>query len=73
VPEQQIDHRSYAEQGIDQIPTIHDGYASREIREKNNLIKQLSEQLKELGARLKEKGAQTFDRIGELLQRSRSA
>lgn len=87
-PEQQIDHRSYAEQGKDQIPTIHEGYASREIearggiseraeinrdiRERNTLIKQLSEQLKELGARLKEKGAQTFDRIGELLQRSRS-
>lgn len=88
-PEQQIDHRSYETQGKDQIPTIHEGYASREIearggiseraeinrdiREKNSLIKQLSEQLKELGARLKEKGAQTFDRIGELLQRSRSA
>ena len=88
-PEQQIDHRSYVEQGIDQIPTIHEGYASREIearggiseraeinrdiREKNTLIKQLSEQLKELGNRLKEKGAQTFDRIGELLQRSRGA
>ena len=88
-PEQQIDHRSYEAQGKDQIPTIHEGYASREIearggiseraeinrdiREKNSLIKQLSEQLKELGARMKEKGAQTFDRIGELLQRSRSA
>lgn len=87
-PEQQIDHRSYEEQGIDQIPTIHEGYASREIearggiseraeinreiKEKNSLIKQLSEQLKELGNKLKEKGAQTFDRIGELLQRSRS-
>lgn len=88
-PEQQIDHRSYAEQGIDQIPTIHEGYASRqiearggvsdraeinrEIKEKNSLIKQLTEQLRELGEKLKEKGAQTIDRIGELLQRSRNA
>lgn len=64
-PEQQIDHRSYAAQGIEQIPTVHEGYASREIearggisdraelnrkiREKNNLLKQLIEQVKELG------------------------
>lgn len=88
-PERQIDHRSYAEQGKDQIPTIHEGYASREIearggiseraeinrdiRERNTLLEKLSEQLKELGARLKEKGAKTFDRIGDLIQRSRSA
>lgn len=26
---QQIDHRSYAEQGIDKAPTIHEGYSAR--------------------------------------------
>lgn len=30
-PDSQIDHRSYADQGIDKIPTIHEGYAAREI------------------------------------------
>lgn len=30
-PEQQIDHRSLKEQGLDRIPTIHEGYASRQI------------------------------------------
>lgn len=29
--EQQIDHRSYARQGVDQIPTIHEGYAARQM------------------------------------------
>lgn len=85
--DQQIDHRSYADQGIDLIPTIHEGYASREtenkggvseraeinreIKEKNQLIRQLSAQLKEMSAKLIERGSQAFDRIGELLQRSR--
>ena len=30
-PEQHIDHRSYAEQGIEQIPTRHEGYAARKL------------------------------------------
>lgn len=30
-PEQYIDHRSYAERGIEQIPTVHEGYAARKI------------------------------------------
>lgn len=87
-PEQQIDHRSYVKQGIEQIPTIHEGYASREIevrggvserceinreiRKRNQYIKQITEQLKELREKIKEKGAQTVERIRELLQRSRS-
>lgn len=77
--EQQIDHRSYQERGIDQIPTIHEGYASREmeargsvsdraqvnreIQEKNHLISQLSQQLKELAERMKEKARDINDRI----------
>ena len=59
-PEQQIDHRSYEAQGKDQIPTIHEGYASRRmeargqisdraevnrsIRDKNRLIRQITEE-----------------------------
>ncbi len=63
-PEQQIDHRSNAARGIDDIPTIHEGYAARameergdvsermeinrQIRLKNDLIHQLIEILKEI-------------------------
>ena len=65
-----IDHRSYARQGIDQIPTVHEGYAARqiaakgeiservqinnEIREKNSLIKRIAEQLKAIGEEIKQ-------------------
>lgn len=63
-PEQQIDHRSNAARGIDDIPTIHEGYAARaieargevsermeinrEIRRKNDLIHRLIDLLKEI-------------------------
>lgn len=63
-PKQQIDHRSNAARGIDDIPTIHEGYAARameargdvsdrmeinrHIRLKNDLIHQLVETLKEI-------------------------
>ena len=37
-PEQQIDHRSYERQGKkDGIPTIHEGYAAREIEKRGKL------------------------------------
>ena len=68
--ENQIDHRSYARQGIEQKPTIHEGYASRkmeargyvsdraeanrEIREDNRLIRKLSQEIKELEEQVKE-------------------
>lgn len=63
-PEQQIDHRSNVARGIDDIPTIHEGYAARameergevsdrmeinrEIRRNNDLIHRLIELLKEV-------------------------
>ena len=31
-----IDHRSYKEQGIDLIPTIHEGYEVRAMEKKGN-------------------------------------
>lgn len=62
--EDRIDHRSNAARGIDDIPTIHEGYAARameargdvsermeinrQIRLKNDLIHQLIETLKEI-------------------------
>lgn len=64
-----IDHRSYARQGIDQQPTIHEGYTARkiaaaghesdrvranvEIRERNRLLRSLVSQLKAIGERIK--------------------
>ena len=63
-PENHIDHRSYARQGIDQEPTIHEGPAARqmeargevsdrceqnrEIRERNRLMAILKAQLEEV-------------------------
>lgn len=38
-PEQQIDHRSYERQGKkDVIPTIHEGYAAREMEKRGKLV-----------------------------------
>ena len=67
--ENKIDHRSYERQGIDQIPTIHEGYAARkiaaaggtsecveinnEIREKNSLLQKIASQLKTIGEEIK--------------------
>lgn len=64
-----IDHRSYERQGIDQEPTIHEGFVARklvaqgktsgrvqineEIRERNKLLKKLAEGLKSIGEELK--------------------
>ena len=63
-----IDHRSYARQGIDQQPTIHEGYTARKIaaaghnsdrvqenvaiRERNRLLSTLVRQIKAIGERV---------------------
>jgi len=65
-----IDHRSYARQGIDQIPTVHEGYAARqlvaqglpservqlndEIRQRNTLLQRIATQLKTIGEEIKQ-------------------
>lgn len=36
-PEQQIDHRSYERQGIEQVPTIHEGYVARQIEQRGEV------------------------------------
>lgn len=72
--EQRIDHRSYKEQGIDQLPTVHLGKTSSEMQKKgiknkraelNNQIKELNKQkvialqeYKELKAKLDKEKAQ---------------
>ena len=69
--DKQIDHRSYQDRGIEQIPTIHEGYAARqieakgqvsdlcqmnrEIRARNKILERFQEQLKTM-----KKQMQTF-------------
>ena len=84
--EQQIDCRSYEAQGIEQIPTIHEGYASRqiearlgvsdrakvnqEIRKRNLLLRQITKELKQAAEQLR---AFFFEkRISELLKEPES-
>lgn len=61
---ERIDHRSYERQGVDQIPTIHEGYAARQmaaegrfseriqfnedIRKRNSLLKKITAELNNL-------------------------
>jgi hypothetical protein len=35
--EQQLDHRSYKRQGVDKTPTVHEGYAARQMEQQGNL------------------------------------
>ena len=69
-PEIQIDHRSNEARGIEEEPTIHEGYVAREIEQnggisercelnreiqrRNSLLRQIKEQLQELGHQLAE-------------------
>lgn len=66
--EQQIDHRSFAEQGKEEEPTIHEGYVARKIEkqgglseiceqnrqiiQRNNLLKQIQAELKNIKEKL---------------------
>lgn len=68
--EKQIDHRSYERQGIEQLPTKHEGWYARkldkdgkqswkierneEIKSKNTLLDQIKEELKKLAREMKE-------------------
>jgi hypothetical protein len=67
---QQIDHRSFVRQGVEQIPTIHEGPAVREmekrglrtrvgdfnrwVRATNQMLRKVKAKLQELGALLQE-------------------
>ena len=76
--EERVDHRSYERQGIEQVPTRHEGYAARmieerggisEIREANRLIRKINDLLrsaKEAGIELIER----FYKLREKLRRS---
>lgn len=65
-----IDHRSYARRGIDQIPTVHEGYTARkivagggtsplvslnnEIRQGNQILAQTAENLRQIDIEIKQ-------------------
>ena len=65
-----IDHRSYERQGIDRIPTVHEGVVARkiaaeggkselieknnEIRRRNSLLQSLAAQFKAIGEKIKQ-------------------
>ena len=60
---ERIDHRSYARQGIEQIPTLHEGPAVRQMEARgiatdkgslNRLIRATNQKLREIARRIKE-------------------
>ena len=76
-PEQQIDHRSYKRQGIEQVPTIHEGHVAREMgdrseRVQTNIdIKAGNRDLSSLSAtiaKIQEEARTLFRRIAELTE-----
>ena len=78
-----IDHRSYERQGIDQIPTVHEGLAARkiasagrrsdlieknnEIKRKNSLLRSIAVQLKAIGEEIKQLAAELTRERGEVI------
>lgn len=68
--EKKIDHRSYERQGLEQIPTVHEGYVARqieskggtselcqqnrEIKAKNSILRGIIEELKIVGKQIKQ-------------------
>ena len=80
-PEERIDHRSYARQGIDKEPTIHEGIVARqmeaegnvadrcqinrEIRERNSIREQIRKIAEEITKLITEKARSIYERYKE--------
>ena len=49
-PERHIDHRSHKERGLDVLPTIHEGYAAREIEKRGGVSDrcEMNKEIKEI-------------------------
>lgn len=69
-----IDHRSYARQGVEQIPTVHEGPAVRQMESRgiatdkgslNRLIRATNRRLREIARRIKE----LLDAIAEIREK----
>lgn len=76
-PENKIDHRSYERQGVEQIPTIHEGHVAREMgdrseRVQTNIdIKASNRDLSSLSAtiaKIQEEARKLFRQIAELTE-----
>ena len=65
--------KSYEAQGIDRMPTIHEGYGEKaeENREKNRLIKLYNELARKTKELIKELGAEILGRTDEILGKNR--
>lgn len=80
-----VDHRSYAEQDIEKIPQIHEGYEARkiereggisercqynrEVAEKNSLLEKITAEIKNLSEELTRRGNELNERLSAILQR----
>lgn len=69
----QIDHRSYERQGKEQLPTVHEGYAAREIERKGGISERCQENRKirennRLLAELRSKIDQVKEKLQDLLK-----
>ena len=80
--DKQIDHRSYARQGIDKVPTIHEGVVARqmevegktadrcqinrEVRERNSLKQQIRDIAEEITKLITEKARSIYGRFEKL-------
>lgn len=42
-PEKQMDHRSYERQGLEQIPTIHEGYVARQMEQRGEVSERMEQ------------------------------
>ncbi|MDF3265992.1 MobQ family relaxase [Lactiplantibacillus plantarum] len=76
-PEQQIDHRSYERQGVEQVPTIHEGHVAHEMGDRservqtNNDIKAGNRDLSSLSAtiaKIQEEARKLFRQIAALTE-----
>lgn len=84
-PEDQIDHRSNADRGIDLEPTIHEGYTARaieakggvselcqvnrDIKQRNSLLIQIRQQLQAIAQRIKDLIGSRNEPIGSIMGR----
>ena len=69
-PEQQIDHRSNRDRGIEAEPTIHEGYAAKQIKAHGGVSDRI-EINEEIKARNLERRKKKHEQLRDLIQRSR--
>jgi len=76
-PENKIDHRSYERQGVEQIPTIHEGHVAREMGDRSERVqtnidvKAGNRELRGLSAtiaKIQEEARKLFRQIAELTE-----